>query len=126
MKKLLLMFAVLALLAPLASAQVVPNQAADKLRVILEDGAPFLKLDTGTILNTIKFGKTEYTMRTHNCQYGAENPPSCGPVVPMAQACVDECKATCAGWLTKCRLHTVNFLNGECDFDCGWFFEPGP
>jgi len=122
MKAILIATLLLAVLVPVASAQVVPTpRAGHELRVILEDGAPFSTLTTFSILDTIKLGKVGFQLRA-GC-----SPPECTiPQMPScAQACEDHCSyfsvCSCSGDYDGTRN-----VNGICNiFECSgpwWAF----
>ena len=117
----------LAVLVPVASAQVVPTPLADRLRVVLEDGAPF------SILDTIKLGKQGFNFALRapdECCDGSCGPPPPGcSEVPQQQTCTDACGDYCSSWpVCSCDAgyNGTRNLNGFCNvFECSgpwWAF----
>ncbi len=136
MKKLILTFAVLALLVPLAEAQGPPDpmNKARPMRVILEDGAPFLAPTGGLgIVSTIKLGKVGFNFSLKapdECCDGHCGPPPPGcPQVPQQQTCAQACTNYCSSWsVCSCDDDYDNErnVNGFCNvFECSgpwWAF----
>ena len=75
----------------------------------------------------------EFLLASHNCNH-VPPPPSCGPVVPMAQLCIDACNDDCgtpsqSPLLKICDLDSVGVSCVEgsvrecCYWSCKWFWE---
>ncbi len=138
MKRLLLAGLLLALIVPMAQAQGPPDpkSKARPMRVILEDGAPFLSLTPAGglgIVSTIKLGKVgfNFSLRAPDeCCDGSCGPPPPGCFeVPQQASCTTACGTYCSSWsVCTCDAgyNGTRNLNGFCNvFECSgpwWAF----